>query len=246
MHDTCALVLAAGRSSRVSSVLGNRSKVLLDIGGMTVLERNLEWLVNNGITSVWINLHYQPKDVRVVVGDGAQLGLSVSYSEEAELLGTAGAFRALAPEWTDTVLVLYGDNVTSFDLNRFLERHWSAGSLATIALFDPEAHANSGIAGGKVTIKGERVIAFTEGADAASGSFLVNAGVYALEPAVLAYVPSGRAPDFGRDVFPALLAAGEQVTAHVMEPEGHCFGLDTPESLQRTLKAFGGKKDRTQ
>ena len=52
MHDTCALVLAAGRSSRVSSVLGNRSKVLLDIGGMTVLERNLEWLVNNGITSV--------------------------------------------------------------------------------------------------------------------------------------------------------------------------------------------------
>ena len=97
-----------------------------------------------------------------------------------------------------------------------------------------------------MTIKGERVIAFTEGADAAAGSSLVNAGVYALEPAVLAYVPSGRAPDFGRDVFPALLAAGEQVTAHVMEPEGYCFGLDTPESLQRTLKAFGGKKDRTQ
>ena len=144
------------------------------------------------------------------------------------------------------MLVLYGDNVTAFDLNRFLERHWSAGSLATIALFDPETHANSGIAGGKVTIKGERVIAFTEGADTVSGSSLVNAGVYALEPAILAYVPSGRAPDFGRDVFPALLAAGEQVTAHVMEPEGYCFGLDTPESLQRTLKAFGEKEDRTQ
>ena len=244
MHDALALVLAAGRSSRVSSVLNSRSKVLLDIGGMTVLERNLKWLAQNGITSVWINLHCQPEEIRAVVGDGGQFGLSVRYNDEPELLGTAGTFRALASQWTGTVLVLYGDNVTAFDLNRLLERHWSAEGLATIALFDSKIHANSGIVGGKVTIEKERVIAFAEGAATGSGSSLVNAGVYALEPAVLAYVPSGLAPDFGRDVFPALLAAGEQVTAHVMEPEGYCFGLDTPESLQRTLAAFGTGESR--
>jgi NDP-sugar pyrophosphorylase family protein len=246
MHDVVALVLAAGRSERVASVLGGRSKVLLDIGGMTVLERNLQWLARTGIKSVWINLHYRPDEVKAVVGDGVQFGLSVSYSEEPELLGTAGAFGALATHWTRTVLVLYGDNVAAFDLGRLLERHRTSGGLATIALFDPRIHANSGIAGGKVTVDEERVISFAEGAEAGSGSSLVNAGVYALEPAVLAYVPSDRASDFGTDVFPALLAAGEKVTAHVLEPEGYCFGLDTPESLQRTLAAFDGGSDRTE
>jgi mannose-1-phosphate guanylyltransferase len=246
MHDVAALVLAAGRSERVASVLGGRSKVLLDIGGMTVLERNLQWLARTGFKSVWINLHYRPDEVKSVVGDGAQFGLSVSYSEEPELLGTAGAFGALATHWTRTVLVLYGDNVVAFDLRRLLERHRISGGLATIALFDPRIHANSGIAGGKVTVEEERVVSFAEGAEAGSSASLVNAGVYALEPAVLGYVPSDRASDFGMDVFPALLAAGETVTAHVLEPEGYCFGLDTPESLQRTLAAFDGGSDRTQ
>ena len=246
VHEIPALVLAAGRSSRVASVLGGRSKVLLDIGGSTVLERNLRWLAQTGITSVWINLHFRPQEVRDLVGDGTRYGLSVRYSEEPELLGTAGAFHALAPHWTGTVLVLYGDNVAAFDLHRLMERHKSTGALATIALFDSRAHANSGIAGGTVSIEEGRVVAFVEGAGSGPGSSLVNAGVYALEPGVLEYVPSGQAPDFGRDVFPALLAAGEQVTAHVIEPEGYCFGLDTLESLQRTLAALSAGSDRAQ
>lgn len=246
LSDVPALVLAAGRSTRVATELGGRSKVLFDIGGASVLERNLRWLARSGITSVWINLHYRPDQIRALVGDGSHFGLSVRYNYEPELLGTAGAFRALVSCLTTTTLVVYGDNVSAFDLRRLLERHWSAGAMATIALFDPTVHANSGIAGGNVIVEDDRVTTFTEGAGPDASSSLVNAGVYALEPAILAYVSARGASDFGQDVFPAVLAANERVTAHVIEPDGYCFGLDTLESLERTRASLevGGQPPR--
>lgn len=227
-------MLAAGTSSRVAPALGGRSKLLLDVGGRTVLERNLRWLVGSGVRSVWINLHYRPEDIRALAGDGSRFGLTVRYNFEPELLGTAGAFRALAPSWSGTTLVVYGDNVSRFDLRALLEGHWRSGSLATIALFDSTVHANSGIAGGKVSVENGCVTGFTEGPGAGIEPSLVNAGVYALEPGVIAHVPAAPAPDFGRDVFPSLIGAGERVHAHLIEPDGYCFGIDTPESLERT------------
>src|SRR5262249_3185708 len=146
------------------------------------------------------------------------------------------------PNWTGTVLVVYGDNVMHFSLQALLDQHRASGTVATIALFDTRIHAHSGIAGGKVIVgarqpkTGDRVLAFEEGP--ALVSSLVNTGVFALEPQVVSAIPAGAAPDFGKDVFPALLASGQHVAAHVIEPAGYCFGIDTPEALQRTREAL--------
>ena len=70
-----ALVLAAGRSTRIAGELEGRSKLLIDLGGETVLERNLRWIADAGVTDVWINLHYRPDDIRSLIGDGSRMGL---------------------------------------------------------------------------------------------------------------------------------------------------------------------------
>jgi mannose-1-phosphate guanylyltransferase len=234
--DVQALVLAAGRSTRIAGELGGRSKLLVDLGGETVIERNLRWLASSGVTWAWINLHYRPDDITGVVGDGAACGLRVRYSFEPELRGTAGAFRALATEWQGPVVVVYGDNVNGFALGPMLHRHRAAGGIATIALFDAGLHANSGMAGGRVVVDDGRVTRFVEGGAAVSP--LVNAGVYVLEPRAIRYIAADGAPDFGRDVFPAMIAAGETIAAHVIERDGYCFGIDTPEALARTRAAL--------
>jgi NDP-sugar pyrophosphorylase family protein len=239
--DVEALVLAAGRSTRIAGELAGRSKLLVDIGGQTVLERNLRWLREAGILDVWINLHYRPDDIHSLVGDGTHVGLRVHYSHESELLGTAGAFRKIFANHASRpgarpVLLVYGDNVSRFDLHALVRRHRDRKAMATVALFDVRVHGHSGIAGGRVVVEDDVVVDFVEGR--AIESPLVNAGVYVLQPEIADHIAGEGAPDFGRDVFPALLARGARIAGHVIEPSGYCFGIDTPEALARARAAL--------
>lgn len=228
--NVAALVLAAGKSSRIAAIAGGRPKPLLELGGKRLIEWNLEWLAAHGVREAWVNLHHRAEDVRAAVGDGSPCGVRVRYVYEPTILGTAGAWRNVLGSWSGTWLVAYGDNVTRFDLEAFLEAHRRRGAAASIALFDPSRHKNTGIAGGHVVLdEGERVVEFREGEPPRPGRReYVNAGVYLLEADIGEYVGVGF-QDFGRDVFPRLVSDGG-VYGHVMEATGFCLGLDTPES----------------
>jgi mannose-1-phosphate guanylyltransferase len=235
MHNACpvrtALVLAAGRSTRIQAVAPDRPKPLIVVAGETVLERNLRRLAAAGVRDVWINLHYRGEQIEALVGDGARFGLCVQYSWEPTLLGTAGAAKKLeAALGAETFFVVYGDNLTALDLGALAAQHRARGAAATIAVFDCERIPNTGLAGGRVVLDAEqRVREFVEGGPATSP--YVNAGVYTLEPGVLAAIPPGAFADFGRDVFPLLLGQGARVDAFPID--GYCLGIDTPEGLAR-------------
>ncbi|MHB8285481.1 MAG: nucleotidyltransferase family protein [Caulobacteraceae bacterium] len=227
-----ALVLAAGLGSRIRSVAGDRPKPLLPLGGEPILARNLRWLAESGVREVWINLHYAGEAIRAEIGDGSTLGLNISYVHEPDLLGTAGALANIADVFTQTMLVVYGDSLVRLDLQALRDRHAASGAVATLALFDQDRNLHTGIAGGRVLLDAaDYVTAFVEGGDPAVTGGLVNAGVYLVEPTVLDFIPRGRLVDFGREVFPALLAQGRPLAGHVIEPAGYCLGLDTPESF---------------
>lgn len=230
-----ALVLAAGRSTRIAPVTNGLPKPLLEIGGTSLLGWNLSWLRSHGIGEIWINLHHRAERIREAVGDGALHDVRIHYAYEPELLGTAGAWRSLANQWQGTSLVVYGDNFMRFDLEALLETHANAGALATMAVFDPAVHACTGGAGGRARVANGRITQFDEsGSDDAP----INAGVYALEPAVADVIAPGF-QDFGRDVLPRLAAAGA-LAAHMLEPAGFCLGLDTPERYELAKQLFAG------
>jgi NDP-sugar pyrophosphorylase family protein len=230
-----ALVLAAGMGSRIRSVAGDLPKPLMPFGDASILAHNLRWLAASGVREVWINLHFAADAIRAAIGDGAAFGLSVTYVYEPELLGTAGALANIAPAVEGAMLVVYGDNIVRCDLEALAARHRASGAETTIALFDQQRHAHTGIAGGRVELRADgRVNAFVEGA--ASSSSLVNAGVYVVEPSVLDLIPRGASVDFGRDVFPAMLTAGRALQGYVIDDAGFCLGLDTPESHAAGLR----------
>lgn len=229
-----ALVLAAGMGSRIRSIAGDLPKPMISFGGEPIIARNLRWLAQSGVTEVWINLHFQAEVLARFIGDGSAYGLHVRYIFEPELLGTAGALANLGDVFSERMFVIYGDSVLRMDLEALVEKHEEADADVTIALFDRDIHAHTGIAGGRVEIDATgRVSGFVEGAlpPEHAQRDLVNAGVYVCEPNIEALIPRGRLVDFGRDVFPAMLERNDPLFAHVIEPEGYCLGLDTPESF---------------
>ena len=226
------LVLAAGNSTRIARISQGLPKPLLEIEGKSIIVRNLEWLASHGVRSAWINLHYRGDLIKHALGDGSRLGMSLRYSVEPTILGTAGAWKRLEAEWDDTSLVVYGDNLMRFDLERFRNAHGhSSGVLASVALFDPARHVNTGIAGGLVQFDDEhRITHFVEGAPLSQISHCyVNAGAYLLEPELAEFVAPGF-QDFGKDVFGPLAGTG-RLRGHVIDDDGFCLGLDTPETF---------------
>lgn len=227
-----ALVLAAGKGSRLSEVSGGLPKPLIPIGGTTPLEHNLAWVAPLARDGMWVNVHEGAGMIRQRIGDTVA-GVPVSWSHEPELLGTAGAWKHLEREWSGTSLVIYGDNFMHFDLDALVQAHRVCGTPMTIAVFDPGVHANTGIGGGRVVLDGSRVVDFVEGADEG----LVNAGAYCIEAEMSARLPTGFS-DFGRDVLPTLAAEG-LLGGHMIEGSGYCLGLDTPERLALARELAG-------
>jgi NDP-sugar pyrophosphorylase family protein len=183
-------------------------------------------------------LHHEPQAVVTAIGDGKWLGLTISYIFEPSLLGTAGAVRNIAGQWSETALVVYGDNLLSFDLQAMACVHQETDAVATIAVFDRHSVPNTGIAGGTAEIDdGGIVRGFYEGTAAAASSF-VNAGVYLCEPQAVAAIDKSFS-DFGHDVFPKLLQEGMRLAGYPIT--GYCLGVDTPKAYQRAVQLASTK-----
>lgn len=225
-----ALVLAAGKSTRIRTAVGDTPKPLIEVAGQTVLERNLCMLAGIGVQEAWVNLHYEGEQIEKRIGDGRRLGLDVKYSHEPEILGTAGAAKKLERELRHgTFFIVYGDNLVSLNWTEFAEAHARSEALVTIAVFDFDRVPNTGLAGGRVVLdNAHRVERFVEGGENVSP--YVNAGVYLVEPSILSTLPDGFS-DFGKDVFPKLIADGGKLMACPID--GYCLAIDTPEALER-------------
>jgi mannose-1-phosphate guanylyltransferase/mannose-1-phosphate guanylyltransferase/phosphomannomutase len=228
-----ALILSAGRGERLRPLTDERPKTMMPIDGCPLLEYHVVLLRELGVRELAVNLHHKPEVVMAHFGDGSGWGVSIRYSLEEELLGTAGAARRVAPFLgAGTFVVLYGDNLMDFDLRPLFELHERAGAIATLAVVDGLPPTAAGI----VSLDAEgRVTRFLEKPlPQQVFSSLVNAGIYVMEPEVLDFIPSQGPSDFGRDVLPSLIAAGRLVYAREME--GYLSGIDTPE-LYRAVEA---------
>ena len=232
-----AFVLAAGESRRLRPITESIPKPMIEIGGAPILEHNLRLLARYGVDDIVVNLHHMPDVIRAHVGDGRRFGVRVTYSAEPVLLGTAGALNAVRGRVDSTFLVMYGDNLSTCRLDALLNQHVSTRAAATIALFDREDVSASGV----VDLTADnRVIGFVEKpTPRQTTSHWVNAGIVALEPSVFEFIPIKGPSDFGRDIFPAMLAAHSSVYGYRMTSEG-LWWIDTLDDYERTRTELAG------
>jgi NDP-sugar pyrophosphorylase family protein len=226
------MILAAGEGTRLRPITLDRPKPMVPVGGKPLLVHLLTLLRRHGVAEVAINLHYLPDAIRGPLGDGSELGMRVRYSMEPELLGTAGAVRKLADFFDERFVVLYGDVLTDIDLTRMAEFHIARGGALTMAVHRRKDPSACGVVelGEK-----DRITRFVEKPKLGeSASDLCNAGVYIVEPEVVALIPPESPADFGRDVFPAMLARWLAIYAYPMTEYLVDIGtLETYRQVQR-------------
>ena len=228
-----AMLLAAGFGTRLRPITDHLPKCMVPVAGKAVLQRNIEWLRSQGIVDLVVNLHHNPDAVTSYFGDGRAFGVHISYSYEPELLGTAGALwaarRFLA---TERFWVYYADNLVKCSLKRMASLHQARGATLTMGLFWREDVSASGVVG----LDGDgRITGFKEKPAAHEVlSHWVNAGLFLCEARVLQLIPPGQVCDFGHDILPAMLLAGEPMYGYTLGLGETLHWIDTPVDLART------------
>ena len=231
-----AMLLAAGQGMRLRPLTERMPKCMVRLGGKPLLEYGIRWLRKHGITNLAINLHHLPETVTEYFGDGKRWGVHITYSFEREPLGTAGGVKHMAPFFQGPFFVWYGDNLSTCRLDHLWAHHRCCGGGVTIALHHREDPIHGGIVGLDAQ---DRIMRFVEKpAPNEVFSHWVNAGIYVLEPTVLDAIPAGRVVDFGRDVFPAMLAAGDALYGYRMPERERLWWIDRPEDLRRVERLW--------
>ena len=216
-----ALILAAGKGTRVMPLTQRCPKPMLRILDTPVLELLIAQLRQHGVTQIMINTAHHAEVIEQHFGDGRRFGVEIAYSFEGhsengqlvgEPIGSAGALRRIQAHsgfFDDTFMVVCGDAIVDLDITALVAAHHKQGALATLALQTVPADMVSHY--GVVVLDDDgRVTQFQEKpAPCDALSNLVNTGIYVFEPSVLAHIPADLPCDLGTHVFPLLAQRGE-------------------------------------
>jgi NDP-sugar pyrophosphorylase family protein len=217
-----AMLLVAGEGTRLRPLTLETPKALLPIEGVPLIEHQLSWLKNHGVSEFAINLHHLGEKIRDFLGNGSRFGVRVVYSEEETLLGTAGGVKRMEHFFNDTFVVVYGDVLTEFNLTKMLQFHHQKKALATLAIFKAANPREVAV----VTMDEEgRILRLVEKPQLIalpSALTLASGGIYILEREVLSYIPSQGFSDFAYDIFPKLISLELPLYGYLLEP-GDCL-----------------------
>lgn len=182
------VIMAGGVGKRLRPLTANTPKPMLRLGDKPILEHVLEQMVAAGFTHFSFTVNYLAEQIERHFGDGSRWGAEIEYVREPRPLGTAGALGLIKRPGAHPLLVLNGDILTKVDFPALLEFHRAEKGLATICVKHHEIQVPYGV----VEHAGRRLTRFVE---KPTQRFLVNAGIYILEPRALARLPKRRACD---------------------------------------------------
>lgn len=131
-----AMILAAGVGSRLGALTAERPKALIEIEGVTMLERVARRLIAAGVGELIVNLFHFGAQIEAFLKARSNFGIRVEFSREDPLLETGGGLKKAAPFFNDgRPFFLHNVDVLSdLDLGALYQAHLKNPALATLAV----------------------------------------------------------------------------------------------------------------
>ncbi|MGB9110277.1 MAG: NDP-sugar synthase [Telluria sp.] len=216
-----AMILAAGKGTRVRPLTYDLPKPMIPVLGKPVMAYLIEHLRKHGITEIMVNVSHLHEKIEEYFGEGEQFGVQIGYSfegytkEDGEVvavpIGSAGGMKKIQEFggfFDDTTIVLCGDALIDLDLKAALLEHRRKGAMATVITKEVPWDKVSSY-GVVVTDQEGRITQFQEKPKQEEAlSNFISTGIYIFEPEVIDLIPSGVEFDIGSQLFPLLAEKG--------------------------------------
>ncbi|MEM8722944.1 MAG: NDP-sugar synthase [Cyanobacteria bacterium P01_G01_bin.39] len=212
-----AMILAAGKGTRVRPITYTIPKPLIPILQKPVMEFLLELLRQHGFDQIMVNVSHLAHEIEGYFRDGQRFGVDIGYSFEGSIVdgelvgaavGSAGGLRKIQDFnafFDDTFVVLCGDALIDLDLTAAVKKHRANGAIATVVTkkVPKEDVPSYGVV---VTDEAGRIKSFQEKPSVEEAlSTDINTGIYIFEPEIFDYIPPNQEYDIGGELFPKLV-----------------------------------------
>lgn len=220
-------ILAAGLGTRLRPLTDDRPKALVEVGGMTLLERTLLTLREAGIEHIVVNVHHFADKVidfiegRKVEKSKSQKDIWIDISDERDLLlDTGGGLKKASPLFSgkENVLIHNVDILSNVDLKGVEDFHKKQGNLVTLCVSKRNTKRlldfnEEGLLVGRT----EKGLAFS--------------GISVVSPELFALLPEADQPYPIIDEYIRLAAQGHRIGAFV-HPAERWLDVGKPETLE--------------
>lgn len=259
--ECVAMLLAGGQGSRLYALTNSIAKPAVPFGAKyRIIDFPLSNCVNSGIDTVGVLTQYQPLVLNEYIGNGQPWDLDRNFggvhvlspyqkkSKSAWYEGTANAIyqnlnfiRMYNPDY---VLILSGDHIYKMDYEKMLKSHVDRGADCTIAAINVPLKEASRF--GILNTRDDGSVYEFEEKPKQPKSTLASMGIYIFTAEKLyKYLEEDEndpdsSKDFGKDVLPKMLAAGEKMFAYIFD--GYWKDVGTINSLwEANMDLLGDK-----
>lgn len=238
MENKCqAVVLAGGFGTRLMPLTQNLPKPLCKILDRSVIEIICEKARGIAGDNVYVTTMYLPEMIEKEIGK-LKYGKKIKVLREKQPLGTVGSVKAAYDGKSENVLVLSGDGVHDFDLEKVMIRHIQTDADVTMVTYNCSEPLEFGVV---ETDKFGRILKIYEKPSWSEVvSSKINTGIYVIKKHILDCIPHNTNFDFSKELFPYLLKNGYKIMSFRMDGYWNDIGT-LNELFQCNVDALCGK-----
>ncbi len=233
-------IIAGGQGSRLG--LREIPKPMVHIGSVPLLEHHITLARKYGIEEIYLLSGHLSKVITDYFEDGSKFGIAITHIVENVPLGTAGAIKQLYDKINERFMIFYGDILLNFDITSFIQFDSAKESIATIIVHPNDHTYDSDL----VEINKDSIITAFHSKPHDGNRYyqnMVNAGVYIMSPEVFEFIPGDKPSDFGKDIFPILVASKKRIGAY--KSAEYIKDIGTTDRMLKTKKDYlSGKVER--
>jgi sugar O-acyltransferase (sialic acid O-acetyltransferase NeuD family) len=208
-----AVIMAGGKGTRLRPITENIPKPMVKVAGRPILEHIILHLAGSNIRTIYIAVNYLAEMIEDYFQDGSAFGVEIHYLREEKPLGTGGALKLLPKLPKDPLIVMNGDLVTQFDVERILHYHKQGEYNMTIGAHDYRVDIPYGV------IEWDNENNCVEKIrEKPKEHFLINGGVYVINPEIIKYIDNDRLVPI-TELVDACLNKKLKVGAHLLESD---------------------------
>ncbi len=227
------VILAGGLGTRLGAVGAQRPKALMPVLGRPFIAHVFDLLRSQGLARLLLLVGHHGEQIEREFGDGAALGLELSYQYDGpRLLGTGGALRAALGKLEPEFLVLYGDTFLDIDYRAVIAAFHASGAPALMTVLRNEGRWDTS----NVVFRDGKLLRYSK-LDRTPEMDHIDYGLAALHRELIAELPEGGQADLA-DFYSRLVAEGRMVGFEVLQ---RFYEVGTPDGLVETERYLASK-----